>query len=909
MHIFRTPVRWIVAVLVALAVLPCLLCQAENASTQPQGENLIGASNPNFEQAGKDGEIPGWNAAFGTAIVAKEPISGKQALRLSNHSKVYNNTLLRVEPGYRYGIRAKCRLKNFKFIGRYYGAGLALEQLNADKNVNGNWYPMYGYLEYKEGTRPWTTAEVVHRPKETTVWLRPAFYVQSEDGSEVWVDDVYVWKEKIPDITADREINAVENGSFEVSYHRETIPNAFDVQAPPEKFEAYQNNRICVTDVRYHGAASLRMTGECTMVSTPAYVDAKEAVAKIAVKTQGDDAAAFARLRLLDTNQKLLRVVELADVKGTSDWKVFEKPLKYLAPQVRYAQWQFGVPDGAKGTVWFDDLQVNVSSPMARLPYRKVNREEATVTVDCNIRKQTFLSPLNAVDHHNIDRLYSPSIYTAGPHLEGPDRWFQERRKMGFKYIRIHHIYQNNICRLVDGKVDFSQARTNWPNGDKSFGPIYYKDAEGKDCFDFSVIHHVLDKAILIGGCKPIITLEPVPWQMALENNTHYKPSNMKLWEEMNYRFVKSLVDKYGAEEVKTWIFETGNEPGTEPEFHGRPGREHVSEDFLEMQDYTVAGVLRALSDAFIAGPSGSPNIPELLEHCANGKNAATGEKGCKLDAINYHGYLAGHGGDMSWRQIEDYILRLQQLNNRFYQSTGRRLPVFNTEFTPYFRDGQDPLDKLPAAIDNHIQAIATLHTAWFSHKHGVTLLTFFFHHPIYFHHYGVPKETMPEFLGMPTVITTHGVFKPVCRAFQILYRLEGGTEVSAEADVDPIYTLATATDDEIRVLCYNFDVNPQLKYTTKVDVHIDPDGIGKKFHVTKYELNETKANSYTLARQRKITFAQVDKDLTLVDKLNKDSELKPEPIGLHETREGKIHLQCEIPSYGAVLLVLKKAE
>lgn len=910
MHVSRTRIRWMTAALAAFLALPCLPCRAEdNLKPPPPGENLIGSSNPNFDRKGRDGVIPGWHAAYGTATVAVEPVSGKKALRVSNHAKVYNDTLIRVEPGYQYGIRIKGKLKNFKFIQRYYGAGFALEEINADKVINGNWYGMYGYVDYKEGTTPWLTAQVVRRPKETTVWLRPAFYVQSEDGSEVWYDDVYVWKEKIPEITVDQTINATENGSFETRYTSETIPNAFDVQATPEKLAEYQNNRICVTDVRYQGNASLRMTGECMMVSNLGHVDTKEAVAKIAVKTRGDEAAAFARLRLLDKDQNLVRVVDMAEGKGTTDWKVYEQKLDNLAPRVQYVQWQFGMPAGAKGMVWFDDLQVNVSSPMTRLPQRKLNRDHAVVDVNCNIRRQPFVSPLNAVDAHNIDRLYSPTIYTAGAHLEGSGRWFQERRKLGFKYIRLHHIFQNNICRYVDGKVDFCAARTTIPEG-KEFPFFFSQDKDGKYHFDFSLIHYVLDKSVLIGGCKPIIGLEPVPWQMAVANNAHYKPADMKLWEEFIYQFIKSLVDRYGAEEVKTWMFETGNEPGTESEFHGRPSRDHIVEDFLEMQDYTVAGVLRALPDAFIAGPSGAPFIPEVLEHCADGTNAATGKQGCKLDAISFHGYQNGHPGDMSWRQVEDQILNVQQQISRYKKATGRNIALFNTEFAPYYNEGQIPLDKLPPEIDNHIQAVATMHYAWFSHKHGVSLLTFFFHHPIYFCFYGADKQaTIPEFLGQPTVITTHGVFKPVCRAFQMMYMLEGGTEIDAQADVDPIYTLATATDDEIRVLCYNFDVNPQLKYTTKVNVNIDPNGIGKKFQATKYELSETKANSWYLAKERKITFAQAENDLSVVDTLNKDSELKPEDLGLHEVKDGTIHLQCTIPSYGAVLFVLKKAE
>jgi hypothetical protein len=110
-------------------------------------------------------------------------------------------------------------------------------------------------------------------------------------------------------------------------------------------------------------------------------------------------------------------------------------------------------------------------------------------------------------------------------------------------------------------------------------------------------------------------------------------------------------------------------------------------------------------------------------------------------------------------------------------------------------------------------------------------------------------------------------------------------------------------------VLCYNFDIKPQLKYATALDLAVNPAGMATKFRAAKYELSETKANSWYLATQRKLTFGEAENDLSLVDQINRDSELKHEDTGVQNVTDGKIHLQCTIPSYGAVICVLKKAE
>jgi xylan 1,4-beta-xylosidase len=878
--------------------------------TKSSVHNILNDSNPSFEGASHDGSIPGWKMAYGQCKIVDDTVAGKKSLYPSNISKIESIKLIRVEPGYRYFMSVRGKYKNFKFLQEgLYGVGYGLEELSGDKNINGNWYGMYSYLKYGEGDCDWIKETLGPiRPKETTVYLRPAMQVKASAGSEVWFDDVVVWKEKLPENKLEGKVNIIENGSFEVRYDMGIHANGFDFA------DRVGKNSICVEDVKYSGLGAMKISGDCRAMSNAGYLDGPTLEASIAVKTQAISAGkAFAELVFFDKNRKIVKTHRVADLSGTNDWKVYTAELKDLDGKAVFVQWQFGMTKDAVGTAWFDDLKAMVPSTLKSFPHRGKNISKVTVNVDCGKKMETFESPLTAFDHHNSDRVYSPSIGTAGKFVDGPGHWYDQRKRLGFKYVRVHHIYKHNICVVEKnpdgtGKVNFGYARTHWPESDATFNDVAEIDKDGKLITNFDVIKYMLDKSLLVGGCKPIIGLEPVPRCLARDGLECNGPRDYKLWEELNYRFVKFLVDTYGKEEVKTWIFETGNEPGTEPEWHGQ--RSDPNDTFIKMQDYTVAGATRAFPEIFIAGPSGPPeNLMEpMLEHCATGKNYATGKIGTKIDAISYHGYLAGHAGDISWRQAEDQIFRYKGYIDRFYRLTGKKLQLFNTEYTPIFFDGgRDPKNPTHEQ-NNHIQAIATLHMGFFSHRLGVSQMAFFFHSPIYFAFQG-PMDVVPEFQGLPTCITLHGIYNPVCRAYEMMSWLNGGVQVAVEADKDPIFALATTQDKTIKVLCYSFDPAPKVTYTTSVNIAIDPAGMGKKFKVTRYELSENKANSWYLAQQMKLTQADCERDVSVVEKINKDSELMPEDMGVAEVQNEKVHLKVNIPAYSASLFILEKKD
>ncbi len=900
-------------------------------SSKVKVNNMMLSYDPGFDMPeGKSAWKKTWGSVFRDNKIKH---SGRQSLRIDGGGGLESTFKIKVEPGYKYYLSAWGKMDNFTFIKNgLYGCGLGLEQLREDGTVNGNWYDMYAYLKYKEGTFGWEYVEAWWVPKDTTVWLRPAIKCVADPKSQVWYDDIRVWKEKLPEKKSTMLVNAIENPSGEIIYNGDITPFGYELSNPSGKREDFGKLARATTSESSDRGASLMVMAPCAVKSVIGVVSGKEAVARISVMSRDlSGKGGFARVDLLDADHKVLKSINVAEITGDQKWKTYEKKIEL--PQSKdtlYAQWVFGMKSGGKGSLYFDDLQVMVESTLLPMPVRKKNVKEVNVTADvARDNGKLFRSPLDSYDHHCTDRIYSYSIGTAGPHLEGENRWFRMRPKLGVKYVRVHNGYNGTgLCEhlKVDGKtafgwengeqgVTFNNERINEDTG-KLFGPVCQIDKNGKMITDFSSIKYYLDKAILKGGVKPIFGLEAVPNCLALDNNCHYKPRDMKLWEEFNYRFIKFLVDSYGADEIKTWIFETCNEPSTEPTFHGSPGRLDVLGDFLEMQDYTIAGCQRALPEIFIAGPSGPPEsfMMPMLKHCAEGKNYATGKIGTKLDAISYHGYLGGSVNDLSWRSSEEQIFRYLRYREYFEKKTGKKLELFNTEFAAIYRE-VTPKNPPEPNYDNHIQAVGTLHMTNFSKRLGVERMAFFYAAPFYMapvrHATGFKKSPMqsntPEFLGEPTMITFHGIFKPVTRIFQMLSWMNGGKELDVKADCEPIFTMAVKDGETIKLLCYSFDVDTAQTYVTDVKVALDNVGkAGEKYRITRYEMSATKANSCYLATQEKLTQEKCEKNIAVVDRINKDSELKPEDMGsVSVGAGGKLNFSAKVPAFSASLFVL----
>jgi xylan 1,4-beta-xylosidase len=203
-------------------------------------------------------------------------------------------------------------------------------------------------------------------------------------------------------------------------------------------------------------------------------------------------------------------------------------------------------------------------------------------------------------------------------------------------YIRVHNLFTSG-----DGSASLKWGSTN----------VYTEDAAGKPVYNWTIVDRVFD-TFRDTGVKPLVQLGFMPEALSTHPEPYrhtfpkgniftgwaYPPKDYAKWSELVFRFAQHLRERYGDDEVKSWLWEVWNEPDIDY-WRGTP------EEYFKLYDFSVDGVLRAVPQARIGGPdSTGPNSPkaiaflrDFLEHCARGKNLVTGKTGTRLDFVSFH--------------------------------------------------------------------------------------------------------------------------------------------------------------------------------------------------------------------------------------------------------------------------------
>ncbi|MWW23181.1 GH39 family glycosyl hydrolase [Algibacter lectus] len=193
------------------------------------------------------------------------------------------------------------------------------------------------------------------------------------------------------------------------------------------------------------------------------------------------------------------------------------------------------------------------------------------------------------------------------------------------------YVKSYNLVRVLGGRTDNLNT--------------FYKgvDDQGKIITDFSGLISSM-QGFMQTGFKPRIVLDNVPWAMnaVKEVNTYGNtnpPDDYDLWRQYINNFLQTLITEFGYNEVKTWRFRVATEPNYAPQHWNG-----TKEDFFKHYDITVDEVLKVIPEAII-GPGNNLTegvatfTTEIIDHCANGTNYATGEKGTQMDffCISYY--------------------------------------------------------------------------------------------------------------------------------------------------------------------------------------------------------------------------------------------------------------------------------
>ena len=431
-------------------------------------------------------------------------------------------------------------------------------------------------------------------------------------------------------------------------------------------------------------------------------------------------------------------------------------------------------------------------------------------------------------------------------------------------YIRAH-----NLLTTGDGTPALKWGSTN----------AYTEDPNGKPIYDWTIADRIFD-TYLHGNAKPFVEIgfmpkalspQPDPYQHTwpkgpLATGWAYPPTDYQKWAELVRQWVLHCVARYGKAEVESWYWEVWNEPDlTMYYWHGTP------EEYDKLYDFTADAVKRALPTARVGGPAssgpagklGGPFLQQFLEHCARGKNFATGKTGAPLDFISFH--AKGHpemAGDHVRMGLSN---QLQDVSHGFDIVAAfpqfARLPIVLSESDPEgcaacsartnpsnaYRNGA-LYATYEAILIKREQELAAQRKA---NLEGT--LTWAFEY-----------EGRDYFEGFRT-LATNGVDKPVLNIFRMAGLMSGHelkvesdgalplagilqTGVRATPDVD---ALAAGEDRRITALMWNYHDDDVPAADTPVDLQIA--GLPAAVHrvlLHHYRIDRNHSNAFTAWKQ-----------------------------------------------------------
>jgi xylan 1,4-beta-xylosidase len=268
------------------------------------------------------------------------------------------------------------------------------------------------------------------------------------------------------------------------------------------------------------------------------------------------------------------------------------------------------------------------------------------IAVDAGARQGQLAHNWTYIGYDEINYTYVPE----GQELLAK---FMELQEQPY-YIRPHHLLCTGNCHGF-----YKWGSTN----------AYLEDDQGNPVYDWTIVDLVFD-TILKYRCKPFVEIgfmpqdlaDPERYDPAQENWTGqlYRtlgwacpPKDYQKWYDLVFNLVGHCIECYGRDEIATWYWELWNEPDI---FYWRGSLE----EFNKLYDYTAAAVKAACPEARVGGPATTNPAPgskaadftdKFLDHCANGANAYTGQRGTPLDFITFHVKGGGYRADPKHRK------------------------------------------------------------------------------------------------------------------------------------------------------------------------------------------------------------------------------------------------------------------
>lgn len=420
-------------------------------------------------------------------------------------------------------------------------------------------------------------------------------------------------------------------------------------------------------------------------------------------------------------------------------------------------------------------------------------------------------------------------------------------------YFRTH-----NLLTTGNGEGSLKWGSTN----------VYNERPDGTPLYDWTLTDRIFD-ALKRDGVRPMVEVGFMPEALSTHPQPYrhdfprgdvftgwsYPPRDYDKWRALVTAWVHHLQERYG-EDVKDWLWEVWNEPDI-PYWHGTP------EEYDRLYDVTVAAIRQELPSARVGGPeTTAPSnekaadfLRQFLEHCARGRNAATGAVGAPLDFITFHAkgsptFVDGH-------------VRMGIANQLLAVERGMEIVASFPEWknTPIILGESDPegCAACQGAQEGYRNgplygasvAEATARTYELARKHGANLagiVTWAFEF-----------EDQPYFAGFRE-LATNGVDKPVLNVFRMLGMLGGewvvaqGTGARALSSIlregvrgaPDVNIMATRRPRELDILVWNYHDDDVKADSSSVRLQIE-DFPAEKVRVEQLRMDAGHSNAYAV--------------------------------------------------------------
>jgi xylan 1,4-beta-xylosidase len=479
-------------------------------------------------------------------------------------------------------------------------------------------------------------------------------------------------------------------------------------------------------------------------------------------------------------------------------------------------------------------------------------------------------------------------------------------------YVRTH-----NLLTTGDGTASLKWGSTN----------VYTEDKNGNPVYDFTIIDEIFD-TFIERGMKPLVELGFMPealsvgpapyrhsWPETFSTGWAYPPKDYDKWAELVYQLTKHCISRYGESEVGSWYWEVWNEPNINY-WNGS------MDEYFKMYDFASWAVKKACPRARIGGPhTTSPRdknaagwLKSFIDHCINGKNFKTGEKGSPLDYIGFH--AKGSPKIVNGHVQMNINLQLQDISKGFeivssFPETSK-LPVIIGESDP---EGcaACSMTRTPSNSYRNGTLYSSYEAAVFARKYALAD-----HFRVNFKGavtWAFEFEDQRWFDGFRD-LATNGVDKPVLNIFR-MFGMMSGTRVAVSGGVyDPfmirdsgvkasapdINALAAKDKNGVSIMVWNYHDDDLPAKASQIRLNIS--GItSSKVLVNEYRIDKENSNSYevwkNMGSPQNPTPEQYD---TLVTA----GALKMLTSPFHaDTKDGFINLSLNMPRQGVSLFRL----